>query len=643
MPHTIKKLTHDNTKVEVDPPLNGRSVIDREKFGVTDPAIGLEPGNVVEKGIPSIYVSRYAPTLAADLGAVPNVDRNPYNFVALAGEKPWRFRADPAGTVENSQFGHDQFRELTGIITFSAKTLSPCFVPEGFPVCVGDPKSGSGKYSEDDLRGQTRRFCRMHDHTGTEKYAIPGASFKGALRSAVEAIANSRFGVAEASRNHVFRRRVFQAGRLTAPRADGGWDVEAIQFNPFGGGELNLLNRMGLLAARARSKPEYKGADRMYKTYELPGRLAGEYMEQAKHPHFKEHWKNNAGYYDGLTDGNYDAALQSLGAGDVIYFTTGERSVVITNFGKNVNYLWPARKGLAEMAKEFLPRQRDAKDREKAGARLDNQLDMAENLFGFADEHDTEHHEVPLSHPFRGHVRVETLWGEEISKGKTEKLTLAALTAPASKGKSRPLYLAPGPDGQSGSFDDPKASIRGRTFYWNQRYDDGKQLWGKHTFAGAAGSADKELRKAIEKQCPAPIEAMPAGETFAGRIHFTNLPAHALGALLFALQGDGTFEHAFRMGKGKPRGMGSFQLRVSSIEAWRVADRYASLTEEKGKVELEGKKDAIVGAFRLWCAQQTKQPATMALASLPHIADYIKLHTWPKGNSVRSYPINFNQ
>jgi hypothetical protein len=631
--------------VEFDPPMRDprsgreRTSTDKEKFGVTDPAIGLVPGNQFEKGTPSNYITEFGPTLRPDTGPEPRVGRNPYNFVALAGSLPWTFEVGQG----EAPYGHDQFHELTGVIEFEATALTPCFVPEGFPYAAGDPKPGGKPYSDEDLRGISRRFSQMNDHAGERRFCIPGSSFKGALRTAVEAIGNSRFGVANEGPAHLYRRRVFRAGRLENQLPNGDWEAQEILFpREGGGGGIEVDNRFGLLAQFRLGRSAKKQALERHTTFLLPAKLAEGYQKQVDHPHYERHVENEekerkkAGgepFYTGVP-ADWKGELGTLHKDDVIYFTTAANSRVITNFGKNVNYLWPAERSLASLAKTYLPRKQPG---------LDKQTDLAEYLFGFVGDHEEDESGNVVSHPFRGQLRFETMWGPAVGGQPITRLKLAPLTSPASQGKSRPLYLAPRADGKSASFDDNGCEIRGRKFYWHQRYGDGQTVWPKHTFAGMDGSMDKELRREMARQCPPPIEALPAGVAFRGRIHFSNLTPAALGAVLFALQGDGSFDHAFHLGKAKPRGLGSFRIRVSNLPAWRIADRYSSLTESKGKADLRGKTANIVAAFRVWCNLKSHRPADAPLTGSPHLADYIRLHTWPAGNSIRYYPVNFNQ
>lgn len=633
MSHKITRVQGE--WVEFSPPTQGEfptTRLKREKFGVTDAALALEVGNEFEKGTPSNYITRFAPQLDSVTGTAPDIDRNPFNFVAFAGPEPWRYE----GTKP-----HNEVSNLSGFIEFTAEALTPCFVPEGFPVAAGDSKAGDVEWTDDELRDVDRRFCRMVNSGGEERYCIPGASFKGALRSAVEAVANSRFGVLDDKNKsgHVYRRRVFKAGVVLGPE-DGSGDckVKEIQF-PRYGGSTQVPNQLGLLASQAKDKPASKYGDFTGRICLIPRSIVHQYMTKViTHPHYREHWDREFAkdskdkYYASLTEANWADALR-LKVGDVIYFTC-DSSGGITNFGKNVNYLWPARSSLPELTKHYHPREQALLG--------DSRTDLAEYLFGAATPHKRDQVGNVTSEPFGGQVRIEVLWGPKVGDQALVPVTLAPLTSPQSKGKSRPLYLAPGSNGLSASFDDRDAAPRGRKFYWHQKPPEGARLWAKHEFQGT-GPVDKELRKAVRSQCPPSLQALPAGVQFSACIHFSNLDVVALGAVLYALTGDGGREWAFHIGKGKPRGLGSFRIEVRKLIGYRVTERYRKLAPDAGRVEFTKNQPKLLAAFRDWCAAKAGLPKETPLSAHPHLRDYANLHTWPIKPRFRYYPLNFNQ
>ena len=636
MPFKIRKVTLKG--VEVDPPVKGRTFLQPEKFQVTDPAIGLVEGNEFEQGVPSNFITGFSSEMARDTGPKPEIDRNPYNFVALAGPKPW-----PAEAVREA--GHDRYatapRNFSGVISFEAEALTPVFVPEGFPFAAADPKPGSGTYETEDLRNISRRFLRMHKLDGQEYYAIPGSSFKGAIRSSIEALTNSRLGIADEKildQKHVYRRRVFQAGIVSESPNSPDWRVKEIEFPQGGGGSQYIPNKQGLLGSFIAGKSREKAGSPSGKEFTLPAAVVAQYAEQIKHPHYSNHWDNHSENYTDLTAGTWKDSLP-LTSGNLIYFTLGPDKRVNT-FGKNTYYMWSATRSIIDLAKPFLPRVEGRFD--------DGHTDTAEFLFGFAVDHKAG--ENPAD-PFRGQLRFETVWGPSVEEAKPEPLTLAPLTGPTTHAKSRPLYLTGDPTGVSGSFDDPQPELRGRKFYWHQRFDDPKQaIWPKHTFGGNR-PVDAEFRREVFRQCPPRMETLPKTTKFQGKIHFTNLTPAELGALIYALEGERSlgaanrYDHAFHIGKAKSRGLGSMRLEVTAINVHMMTKRYDSLTKPAGEGNLAPKKSVLLDQFKGWsvarCKKQGAQP--QPFDQLGHIRDYDRLHTWQKQSSIRYYPVNFNQ
>ncbi|MEP6715739.1 MAG: hypothetical protein ABJC09_09190 [Terriglobia bacterium] len=630
MAHEIKKVTPDN--VDFDPPLPGdnpRRRLPVKSFGVTDKALGLVEGNQFQRGVPTYEVTSFGPALRPETGPVPSIDRNPYNFVAFAGSQPWPASADPAG--------HDLLKDFNGFLEFEAEALTPCFVPAGFPYAPGNQGPGGRNYSQEDLRSIDRKFCTMRNGDGVECYAIPGASFKGALRSAVEALTNSRMGVADESYavNPVYRRRVFTCGELK--RAGNDWEVHELLPSRSGYGAVPLDNEAGLLAHLRAGKPLQRSFDRGSAIFKLSGSLVAAYQKNIlEHPHYEEHYKDYSKEYLPLS-ADWRKELANVKVDDLIYCAVDPGTRQVVNFGKNVNYLWPAVRSLKDLCGAFWPREKPSLEgcKDPDPNKATDPADAAEHLFGFTSEHRDGRK------PFRGLLSFETLWGPETSSRETQPVELAPLTSPASRGKSRPLYLAPRTDGTCASFDDPGVQVRGRKFYWHQPAPNAG-IWPKHTFAGTA-PLDKQFRQTVVKQCPPPVKALGAGTKFRGRIHLSNVSAHELGALLFALQGDGSFDPAFHLGKAKARGLGSFRIRVTRLAAFAPADRYASLAGGTVMRNLLPVMPRLISAFQMWCAVNARMAAGSPLSSHAHIRDFIQLHTWPGSTSFRYYPVNFSQ
>jgi CRISPR-associated protein (TIGR03986 family) len=109
------------------------------------------------------------------------------------------------------------------------------------------------------------------------------------------------------------------------------------------------------------------------------------------------------------------------------------------------------------------------------------------------------------------------------------------------------------------TYDDAEAQPRGRKFYWHR-----PRAWEQP--AGPVGENDRVSARY------APIDR---GAQFESSIHFDQLEAIELGALLAAIQLPKG--HAHKLGLGKPFGLGSVRLEITRLDVRADADRYRSL------------------------------------------------------------------
>lgn len=647
-----------------------------ESFRITDRAVALQPGNVFRKAGQAWELAQFAdgsvPPGQAD--CLVHIDRNPYNFVRFAPDSgPW-LDAPPAvpQTPASGETpppakhaGHARWHSdlLHGTLCFTLTPETPLFTPMG--------EVGSAADGEADDRKRNRHFFRLRRH-GEEfhRYAIPGSSLKGVLRSLVEAAANDRLGVFNKNdydQPIPYRRRAFDMGRVSAVTPEE-WQVQPMHavpgstLAPDPNQELFLLHRVAATPHLARPMEVDTGARPLTLLESAPngvapGKLYRDNL-QHEHGHYERHYQNALKLdqhveelqakiddpatapserraateeRDLLVKRQYQSLPQDGGApltgdrfrnqiiaplkladGDQIYFT--RNGGTITSFGKNVNYLWPAAHSVADLAGEYKP---------KTELGLGDALGLAERLFGFSGKHVKE-----KSHPFRGKVVVKNAWGpraedqdqeeswNEVPKplpdgeGEGLEIKLAPLTSPATHAKSRPLYLQPRADGTSASYSDPNPKLRGRKLYYKQR--GGDPLWGKHRLNAAAHAK-------VQKQCPPPMLAL-RNAVFEAELQFDNLSKAELGALLFVLTGGGGSVYRLQLGQGKPRQMGICRVgegwvargeRASRplLERFQPELRYRSLVAAAAAGDaIDGQ--ACLAAFYTWAAGHAA-PATV--------------------------------
>ncbi|MGA2185404.1 MAG: TIGR03986 family CRISPR-associated RAMP protein [Bryobacteraceae bacterium] len=660
MRFVVDKAVGDQVMGELDGEPN--TPIEASRFQITDRFLAFRRGNVFKSPNGKMWkLVSFGPDEVppGPTGASPDVNRNPYNFVRCVKPEPW-FDLSPHP-------GHDRWMRglFHGAIRFRIETLTPVFIPE----------HNEDRPPEDRT---PRHFFRMRKsgESGAQ-YAIPGSSLKGVLRSMVEAAANDRFGVFSKENDSVipYRRRAFQVGKLEHQNPDGSWTVRTGHQNKTRPCDRDramfLLNRR--TCTRSPDATDFGGGEPLT----LDADIIAEYRKNLEHSHYAEHFRkaveaetvnrplyvewNALNHQHHLTPAQlirqrelkaaltnaYRPPLPSneefeekireplaeLNPGTEIYYTSTNGH--ITSFGKNVNYLWPARRSIACLAGPF-------KQPRKLG--LDYGLGLAERIFGFQAEHDAE----TRSHPFKAKVAVKTAWGPPAEKRENEvawaldrvphalsncaglglAIELAPLTSPATRGKSRPMYLAGREvDGCSASYSDDSPELKGRKMYFNQHPPEGQAVWDAHR--RQSGFHDKVL-----KQCPAPLLAVN-NVSFDAEIEFDNLSGEELGVLLFVLG-----QETIHIGKGKPRGLGVCAVRGPEVTLIQPDVRYQSLAPDaapacpaSAEQESEWRK-----AFEAWCCRQAGNPD---FTSLPHLQDFIALHKWPPLPSVRYYPPNF--
>jgi CRISPR/Cas system CSM-associated protein Csm3 (group 7 of RAMP superfamily) len=627
------------------------------------PAGFVEYAADIQKGLPSA-----------------TIDRNPYNFVAWMGAKPWEI-AGPEEVFHDREASRPR---ISGKIVVAFEAVTPVFIPAGCP-------------AEKVIPGAPRDFFKIWNGQ-REHYAIPGSSVKGAVRSVFEALTNSRLGVSDDTlrRKVLYRRRASQLFLVTrAPTEEQDGEARECRFCFLDGANnpvrVKLPDSVALKYQKGKHPvrnwranlfwvPESHYRHRDGKTkiaYEAiaSGKVKIDkedfkrWREMRKHPHFKEwHQKNvdandlaKAAYggtppkftdYRSPEFSRYEDDLFSLSdssdgkePADLLFgMRDGE---YLRPFGKNVNLLWPS-PSLAEIADPFVARREE-------DAKIEGS-DSTELTFGFiAKGADT--------HCFRGRVRFTTFWlDREASKeGARDPFDaeILHLASPSNaRGKARTLYYQP--DNKTKDPPDPgapKAQLRGRKFYWHQKARDEKfEIPMQHLASvrlpnGPQGPSENPPQK---------IRPFAAGAVFRGEIHFSNLTETELGALigslhpglLFAGDPNEQQKYGIKIGKGKPRGLGS--VRMKEINVFRLAPAAKRVRELLPGAEESSASiwpaDPVtprtrVGEYIEWVLEMRKKQdtPTRKFEDISAIRDLKKLTRFPEKASVRVYPPRFDQ
>ena len=661
--HTVTGYTQDGEGLEFYPShqtkdRHGNLPVKVESLKVTDRFLAARPGSVYVKTGRDLKLVQYDPDVSQGLKREPDIDENPYNFVPWIASEPSNAECPPDDAT------HDEMRpsRFSGsiVVTFTART--PVFVP------IGEIREPS---STDTTGGASQPQDFFHCWDGRcEKYAIPGASVKGVVRSLFEALTNSRAGVTDESalrKPPLYRRRAFRLFKITQKPSGpekcgkvqecdyglsddhGNWNpktktdlpdpaqnnkVKEIDFsaNLFWVGSKKHKHRW----KRIRYKPNGKIFDLHLDTMKR-------FLSMEEHPHLEAHGGPSGNAASASRPSycrpppNYSSVkdrLFKLCVGDLVFGIP--RNGRLHCFGRNVNFLWPADRSALELMGKFASRKPENQGLQGS--------DPSEATFGFAGAHGDG------SHPFRSRVRFGTFWGPAVSDDDLSNrpcLRLMPLTAPSgTKAKSRPLYLNPGHDGQSVGHD-KKAELRGRKFYWHQKGENG-DVPSVHRFDKLSCSVPETWKSTMESQLPAPIRPLAAGTTFTGKIHFSNLTSAELGALLIALKPDLAFQesdwkkeprYGIKIGKGKPRGLGSItsvlKLQIDDLPGNMYSSLDAGLSRTPDDEALQVKSH--VCSYKMWMAPDNGTDWN-ALAFAKALERLLTLPTLP---SARVYPPQF--
>lgn len=168
---------------------------------------------------------------------------------------------------------------------------------------------------------------------------------------------------------------------------------------------------------------------------------------------------------------------------------------------------------------------------------------------------------------------------------------------------------------------DAPVEMRGYKMYWHKNI--GNSDWQAKT---------EQQKKSLTKK----IEPLLAGNTFSSAIHFRNLTAVELGALLkvFRLQQDDKEDIVYKLGMGKSLGMGSVRIK-SALHL--DADRYGSLFDGGKWQESKQSADAMtfIEAFDTYVKEHLGSAESSYQASLKNLRIMLDWNNTKRPNWVR--------
>ena len=428
--HVLTSIGEDGNNLQFDPhptdkhgnPLS----LSVDSLKVTDRFLVARPDAKFKTR--DMALAGFAPDVVNKMGLQqePNIDRNPYNFV------PWIGR-EPNKAQKPEQATHDRIADgrLSGRISITFTAQTPIFVPDG------QLRENDDSNDSSDAVGPLDFF---HCWNGRcDRYAIPGSSVKGAVRSLFEALTNSRAGVTDDSAlgrvgegeggpdrycGPLYRRRATRLFRVVSmPKGGGNGSVQECKYVWYG---TNGKPR--------RSSPNYSDQEKTVfseqawranlfcvgpaghchgtkldyyldkQCFTLTQETLKQFESMKGHPHLERHGgkKGNASsaqkkmYRDPVPD--YSAIeedLFALSEGDLIFGIPSDNDLHC--FGKNVNFLWPGASSPLQMMGSSHSRGRGPFSAREPQTQELAVSDPAEATFGFAGKYTTGN-----AHPFRG-------------------------------------------------------------------------------------------------------------------------------------------------------------------------------------------------------------------------------------------------
>ncbi len=130
------------------------------------------------------------------------------------------------------------------------------------------------------------------------------------------------------------------------------------------------------------------------------------------------------------------------------------------------------------------------------------------------------------------------------------------------------LYLAQQDSQPMKNWDSEGAQLRGYKLYWHipEKKRNGEIAWQASDDEVSAIDRDRSGRlKPDNKRLTAEIAPIKTGACFKARIRFSRLRKEELGALLMVFDMDGNKNLAYKLGKGKSIGLGSFRITSASL------------------------------------------------------------------------------
>ena len=516
----------------VDSPQPVKATV-QKKFHEQPQAIAPEQNRESAKTVrPQINISRAVQCTPLQPASAP------YNFV------PYATTITPAVTeVDRSQFmpGH-----LSGYIDLQFVALTEIYVRD----TANESQAADPKY-------ESRSNPDFYSPGG--RFAIPGSSIRGMVRSLVEIVSGSRFG--QIDDRHLYMRamadmsnvRTYYTGRIVKSdqtlKGVGKYKVSAGHLYKVGRTYYIIPAQLGRNNAQFE---RYHGNERLepycHKVLSDGSALirSGKKINRSKRGHDSDVWHINAPVSDqsqalALTEREVESYRKDTTRGNTKEFNDQSNLILKADKGGKVPCFFIVEKtdngrhisfGHTAMFRivylnslKQLVRQQD-----------DGSPDFTEGFFGRVDEASVS--------AIAGRLRFEDALCTS-SHAPAQEVVPQILLAPKPTTFQHYLVQMNQDKKQLQHYGMQNAELRGTKLYWHRKGYDWK------------------AKEKVTQNVSTKIRVMPKGSTYGGRVYFDNLHPAELGALMFVL--DLPQGCAHKVGMGKPIGLGSVGYRQNCM------------------------------------------------------------------------------
>lgn len=512
----------------------------------------------------------------------------PYNFIPLQQEN------EIVHLTELPTQDRYHTDRLTGYIELGVETLTPVYIRDSLN------KEEMKKDEELKKKNKENKFINSDFFSpyGKDKFAIPGSSMRGMIRTIVEIVSFGNFGFTDRKRKLYYRtvgeRVGFGIGEKYRDyiknrkigiiyKHNNDYFIRPAKESTSEKWEIIKIEEEIIFPKKERgNESTIKVKENLYRimTTELPER--GKDRRNNNFYHVEDSEPNTIGMKlnDDIINDYSNDKNRGRNVPDLLKLAK-ERSVPcyyieidgdICSFGYNPFFRLAYTKRIFDHIPSYLKENPKIKydSLEKKYTEIID-VDYANAIFGFTTE---DQGEIRVLKSLKGRVEFSDCI---VSNGKARVLDISIpKTLNEPKPTSFQHYLTQSNNKPKDDYDS-NVNIRGNKLYWHRSDKSNIDYWRER---------DQEILNIINNgsdKMHTKIKPVDSDSVFKGKIYFENLSEQELGCLLFALDLPKGCHH--KIGMGKPIGLGSIKIKPTLHISNRTSDknksgRYSSLLSE---------------------------------------------------------------